>query len=150
MVIVCAVALFEDGQPRRIRMKHISEGASKTLHSFIGRAVEPGAHIITDGWLGYENPTANTHEAKIVSGKTAHEILPWVHRVCCNLKRWAKGVYHGQRKRQLQRYRDAFVFRWNRRRHLRRAFDTLLGIGIGLKPATYRDLVNQGPDGRCS
>jgi len=92
MFIVGAVELSADGQPRRIRMKHIPDGASKTLHAFIGQAVEPGAHIITDGWLGYENLPANTHEAKVVTGSKAHEILHWVHRVFSNLKRWAKGV----------------------------------------------------------
>jgi hypothetical protein len=122
-------------------MKHIPDGAAKTLHGFIGQVVEPGAHIITDGWLGYVNPPANTHEAKVVSGKKAHEILHWVHRVFSNLKTWAKGVFHGLRKRHLQRYLDEFVFRWNRRRHLRSAFDTLLGIGVGLGPATYRDFI---------
>jgi hypothetical protein len=44
-------------------------------------------------------------------------------------------------KRHLQRYLDEFVFRWNRRRHMRSAFDTLLGIDVGLGPATYRDFV---------
>jgi hypothetical protein len=94
-------------------MKHIPDGASKTLHGFIGQAVELGAHIITDGWLGYENPPANTHEAKVVSGRQAHDILHWVHRVFSNLKTWAKGVFHGLRKCHLQRYLDEFVFRWN-------------------------------------
>ncbi|AGI67631.1 putative IS1595 family protein [Octadecabacter antarcticus 307] len=143
MFVVCAVELSSDGHPRRIRMKHIPNGASKTLHGFIDQAVEPGAHIITDGWLGYENPPANTHEAKVVSGKKAHDILHWVHRVFSNLKTWAKGVFHGLRKCHLQRYLDEFVFRWNRRRHMRSAFDTLLGIGVGLGPATYRDFVEQ-------
>ena len=61
------------------------------------------------------------------------------------MKRWAKGVFHGLRKPHLQRYLDEFVFRWNRRRHMRGAFDTLLGIGVDLAPATYRDFV----DGVC-
>ena len=63
------------------------------------------------------------------------------HRVFSNLKTWAKGVFHGLRKRHLQRYLDEFVFRCYRRRHMRRAFDTLLGIGVGLGPATYRDFI---------
>jgi hypothetical protein len=92
MFVVCAVELSSDGHPRRIRMKNIPDGASKTLHGFIGRAVEPGAHIITDGWLGYETPPANTHEAKVVSGKKARDILHWLHRVFSNLKTWAKGA----------------------------------------------------------
>jgi hypothetical protein len=50
-------------------------------------------------------------------------------------------VFHGFRQKHIQRYLDEFVFRWNRRRHLRTAFDRLLGIGVGLAPATYRDIV---------
>lgn len=141
--IVGAVELSEDGQPRRIRLAHIPDGSSKTLHGFIGKVVTPGARVITDGWLGYENPPANPHEVRVVEGQKAHDVLKWVHRVFSNLKRWAKGVFHGLRKAHVQRYLDEFVFRWNRRRHTRISFDRLLGLGIGLGPASYRDFVDQ-------
>ena len=55
-----------------------------------------------------------------------------------NLKRLALGVYHGFRRKHIQAYLDEFVFRWNRRRHYRSAFDTLMGIGLGTKPVPYR------------
>jgi hypothetical protein len=55
----------------------------------------------------------------------------------------AQGVFHGLRTAHVQRYLDEFVFRWNRRRHTRIALDRLLGIGMGVAPATYRDFVDQ-------
>jgi hypothetical protein len=42
MFIVCAVEPSEDGHPLRNWMEHIPNVASKTLHGFIGRAVDPG------------------------------------------------------------------------------------------------------------
>lgn len=139
--VVGAVELSEDGYPRRIRLEQIFDKSSPTLHGFIGRVVEPGAHVITDGLISYEKLPNNTHEPRVVGDGKAHEILHWVHRVFSNLKRWAKGVFHGFRWKHIQRYLDEFVFRWNRRRHLRSAFDRLLGIGVEIMPATYREIV---------
>ena len=99
--------------------------------------------MITDGWSGYAGLPDHAHEPKVVGKMAAHVVLRWTHRVFANLKRWALGVYHGLRRAHLGRYLDEFVFRWNRRRHTRAAFDTLLGIGAHLTPATYRDFVDQ-------
>jgi hypothetical protein len=41
----------------------------------------------------------------------------------------------------LQAYLDEFVFRWNRRRHHRVAFDMLLGIGVRTAPMSCGALV---------
>jgi hypothetical protein len=35
------------------------------------------------------------------------------------------------------------VFRWNRRRHYRSAFDTLLGIGLRTSPMDYWTLIGK-------
>jgi hypothetical protein len=71
----------------------------------------------------------------------AHVLLPWIHRVFANFKRFALGTYHGVRRKHLRRYLDEFVYRWNRRRHMRTSFDTLLGLAAGLPHASYRDFV---------
>lgn len=73
---------------------------------------------------------------------TAYLVLPWVHRVFANLKRWALGVCHGLRRdKHLQTHLDEFVFRFNRRRTRHAAFRSLLGIGLTLKPLTYNMLI---------
>ena len=64
------------------------------------------------------------------------------HRVFLDFKRWTKGVYHGLHRKRVQRHVDESAFRWNRIRHRRASIDSLLGIGLALPPATYRDIVD--------
>lgn len=49
-------------------------------------------------------------------------------------------------KPHLERYLDEFVFRWNRRRHTRTAFDTLLRLVIRLPHASLRTSSTSAPD----
>ena len=83
------------------------------------------------------------HDPKVVGDAPAHTVLPWVHRVFANAKRWALGVYHGLRPAHLQAYLDEYVFRFNRRRNPAAAFDRLLGLSLTLEPATYQMLVGR-------
>ncbi len=71
----------------------------------------------------------------------AHVVLPWIHRMFSNLKRWALGVYHGLRREHLQAYLDEFVFRFNRRSSRQAGFRRLLGLGLSISPATYNMLI---------
>jgi hypothetical protein len=73
----------------------------------------------------------------------AHVLPPSIHRVFANLKRLALGVYHGFRRRHFQAYLDEFVFRRNRRRRYRSAFDMLLGIGVKTPPMSYQALTGE-------
>ncbi len=142
ILLAGAVELSEDGAPRRIRLEAVESHASEALRGFIAASVAPGARVITDGWLGYSGLPENPREERVVGGRRAHEVLAWVHRVFPNPRRWAMGVYHGLRRRHVQRYLDGSVFRWNRRRHRRTSPGSLPGIGLGLPPATYRDFID--------
>ncbi len=141
ILLAGAVELSECGKPRRIRLEAIGDYGSGALHGFVSEAVAPGARAVTDGWLGYSGLPDNPRGERVVGGRRAHEVLTWVHRVFPELKRWAMGVYHGLRRRHVQRYLDGSVFRWNRRRHRRTSPGSLPGIGLGLPPATYHDIV---------
>jgi hypothetical protein len=73
----------------------------------------------------------------------AHILLPWIHRVFGNAKRWAMGVYHGLRQPHLQRYLDEVVVRFNRRKTPKAAVASLLGIDVKHDHAPYQMFIQQ-------
>lgn len=143
MFVAGAVELSPDGQPRRIRLAPIADFSAATLRPFVAAVAAPGARVVTDGWSGYAGLADHAHDPKVVGTMAAHVVLRWTHRVFSNLKRWGLGTFHGLRRQHLKRHLDEFVFRWNRRRHTAAAFDTLLGLGARLAPATAGDFVEQ-------
>ena len=132
IAIAGAVELKDGKTPGRIRLMPIAGYDRKTLHAFVTSTTTKGSAIWTDGNTSYADVPDRTHDSRVIGKLAAHVFMPWIHRVFANLKRFGLGVYHGFRKRYLQAYLDEFVFRWNRRRHYRVSFDSLLGIGIGV------------------
>jgi hypothetical protein len=130
-------------RPGRVRLAVIDDYSAVALGAFVAAAVAAGCTVVSDGWSGYARLKEVKHDPRVVGDAPAHLILPWIHRVFANAKRWALGVYHGLREKHLQAYLDEFVFRFNRRRNPAAAFDRLLGLGLTLEPATYRMLVGR-------
>lgn len=143
MRLAGAVELSPAGEPRRIRLAAIADFSAPTLTAFVEGAAAPGAKVITDGRRGFADLPRHEHVSKTIGEMAAHVVMKAVHRVFANLKRWALGTFHGFRRAHLRCYLDEYVFRWNRRRHTRAAFDSLLGLATRLAPATYRDVVDQ-------
>ena len=98
----------------------------------------PGARV---------HPVKVKHDPRVVGDAPARAVLPWIHRVFANAKRWALGVYHGLREKHLQAYLDEFVFRFNRRRTPQAAFSRLLGLAVTTGPHPYDALVASGSKG---
>jgi transposase-like protein len=138
-----AIELSLDGHPRRIRLSPLDDFSASSIRGFVASAVEPDATLLSDGFSSYRSLKDYNHQPKVVGKMAAHIVLPWIHRVFANFKRWALGTYHGVRQKHLRRYLDEFVYRWNRRRHMRTSFDTLLGLTVRLSHASYRDFVEQ-------
>lgn len=143
LLIIGAAETDEDGRPHRLRLEPLQAKTAENVCGFVERNVERWTTVVSDGLPGYRQLKDHNHRPKVVGKMAAHILLPWIHRAFSNLKRWFMGTFHGIRKQHLRRYLDEFVFRWNRRRHTKTAFDTLLGLAIRMDHASQRDFVLQ-------
>jgi hypothetical protein len=146
-ILVACAAEVKERALCRIRLQKIEDCGKASLHRFIGKTIAPGARVKTDGWSGQAGLEGQAHEPPTIGSLPAHIVLPWVHRVFSNLKRWAPGVYHGLRKKHLQTYPDDFVFRFNRRKNRPAGFVTLLKNAMQIPGSTDKMLIEPEPTG---
>ena len=157
LLIAGAVEIRGKG-PGRTRLAVIEDYSAASLGGFVAGNVAEGSTVVSDGWSGYAGLKDVKHDPKVVGDAPAHLVLPWIHRVFANAKRWALGVYHGLREKHLQAGPwpragepdpglDEFVFRFNRRRTPQAAFSRLLGLAVTTGPHPYDALVASGSKG---
>ncbi|MBI4622421.1 MAG: IS1595 family transposase [Verrucomicrobia bacterium] len=140
----------------RLRLHVAPDRSAKSLETFVLESVQPGTHITTDDWSGYDHLAEKGYQVTQVAQRGDSDIaekhLPLIHLVFGNLKTWLNGVHHGVSPQHLQAYLNEFTFRFNRRFYPFNAFRSLLGIGVATVPTTYDALYNAGgrpkPPGR--
>jgi transposase-like protein len=142
LLVAGAVEIRGKG-PGRVRLAMIGDYSAATLNAFITCNVVGGSTVVSDGWSGYAKLKEVKHDPRVIGDAPAHSVLPWIHRVFANAKRWALGVYHGLRREHLQAYLDEFAFRFNRRHTPAAAFERLLGLAVDLEPASYQMLTSR-------
>jgi hypothetical protein len=142
LLIAGAVEIAGKG-PGRARLAVIRDYSGESLGGFVAAAVAAGGTVVSDGWSGHRHLKEVKHGPRVIGETPAHLVLPWVHRVSADAKRWAMGVYHGLRPGHLQAYPDEFAFRFDRRRRPAAAFERLLGLAVTLQPAPYRMLISR-------
>lgn len=132
----------------RLRLHVAPDRSAKSLEGFVLASVQPGAHITTDDWSGYDHLAKLGYRLTQVVQRGDPDItekhLPLIHLVFGNLKAWLNGVHHGVSPQHLQAYLNEFTFRFNRRFFPFNAFRSLLGIGAMTEPTTYDALYNAG------
>jgi transposase-like protein len=141
-------------QPRgygRCRMEILPDASAGSLRPFLTRHVEPGATVITDGWMGYHGIAGlgyahvrRSQRAARARGEDPGKLLPGVHRVASLAKRWLLGTHQGSvEDAHLQSYLNEFCFRFNRRRSRSRGlvFYRVLELAVGHDPVRYRHLI---------
>src|SRR3954463_7596345 len=146
LLVAGAVEIKGKG-PGRVRLAVIGDYSAVALGGFVAGNVADGGTVVSAGWSGYARLRDVKHDPKVVGDAPAHLVLPWVHRVFANAKRWASGVYHGLREEPLQASLDEFVFRFTRRRTPQAAFARLLGLAVTTGPHPYDALIASGSKG---
>lgn len=134
----------------RCRMAPLTDASGDSLHSFVSDHIEPGASVVTDGWMGYHGldklgyvHTRHSQRAARARGEDPHELLPAVHRVASLAKRWLLGTHQGSvADAHLSSYLNEFVFRFSRRHSRSRGmlFYRVLELAVVHDPVTYKDL----------
>jgi hypothetical protein len=142
-LLIAGAVEIKGKAPGRTRLAVIGDYSAESLGGFVRTTIAEGSTVVSDGWSGYAKLEDVKHEPTVIGDTPAHQVLPWVHRVFANAKRWGLGVYHGLRRQHLQAYLDEFVFRFNRRRTPAAAFERLLGLAVALQPVPYRMLIGR-------
>ena len=152
-VVAVAVERRAEGEPGRppipgfAALAVVPNAASSSLDGFLKARIEPGSHILTDGWNGYWHVADNgfTHTAIPLSkqDQPAHKLFPWVHITLSNLKRFLLGTHHGVESKHLSRYVAEFNYRLNRRTMEQDLMTRLLRACIATSTITYNQLTAQ-------
>jgi transposase-like protein len=149
-IVVIAVEVHEPKGFGRVRMRQVPDLSAESLTAFVEWAVEPGSHVLTDGWKGYNEleKRGYAHKRTVLSASEdpAHVALPGVHRVVALLKRWLLGTHQGAvSKKHLDYYLDEYTFRFNRRSARARGllFYRLVQQVVRTPPVSYARLVGR-------
>jgi transposase-like protein len=137
----------------RARMAVIPDFRGETLVAFLRQNVVPGSLVYTDAlnsFAGLEKAgfrhVSRSQPMRAELHRGAKSAVPLADRAIGNLKQWLLGTHHGVGRHQLQAYLDEFVFRHNRRKLPRAAFQTLLGLGMGHRSMTYKEIQRRRND----
>jgi len=151
--ILTAIAV-EVRKPRgfgRCRMAPVIDASGASLEAFVTASVEPGATVVTDGWMGYHGLSKlgyhherHSQRAARAAGDDPNRLLPGPHRVASLTKRWLLGTHQGSvDNAHMIHYLNEFAFRFNRRKSRSRGmlFYRVMELAIHHDPVRYQDLV---------
>ena len=127
-------------------MQVIDDVSGLSLGEAADSYVAPGSVIATtDGFPSYlpVGKLGFDHQPLVTQGvENAADLLPWVHIIISNFKRWILDVFHGVSAKHLQSYLDEFCYRFNRRKQRTDLFRRVLNRCVRFtKPVTYAELI---------
>lgn len=100
------------------------------INQTLSKAVKEGSSVRSDGLPSYANVdnVGFVHDSHVIG--TDHnkraKVLPWVHVLASNSKRFILLTHHGIKPKYLDRYLAEFTYRYNRRYWQDQLFERLL------------------------
>ena len=150
-IVVAAVEKKEHNKIGRIRLQVVPDCSGDTLEHFVSTNIDPGSHMVTDGWKGYDgiDPEVYEHQQVVASRSDDKDsVLPGVHLVASLVKRLILGTFQGRfAPKHLQSYMDEYVFRFNRRtsRNVGKKFMRIAQQVVASSQMTVQNIVGGVP-----
>lgn len=141
--VMVAVSTNEKGRPQFAKMQVVPVVDSQQAEHVAQATIQEGQTVKTDGFPIY--PTLQqvgyVHQPQRQgTPERAGVILPWVHTLVANAKRFMQGTHHREAPKHLQRFLDEFCYRLNRRWHSAQLFDRLITACVGTGTITLSEL----------
>jgi transposase-like protein len=125
------------GKPGYAKMKVLPSVKAKDIGDAL-QVIAKGSTLKTDGLNSYkELPEKGfVHDRTVLKSKSRGiKVLPWVHMLASNSKRFLLGTHHSVSKKYLGRYLSEFSYRFNRRHWHGQIFERLLYACLTAAPA---------------
>jgi len=132
--VLQAVSKDEEGKPKFLKMRVVSNLKGPTIGKFAARAIAEGSTIETDALRSYHKPLSEKFNRNWDVFDADHEMLAWLHTIVSNAKAFIQGTFHGIDEKYLQCYLDEFSYRFNRRFMQPSLFDHLLSAVTDSSP----------------
>lgn len=144
--VLVAVEVRSNGKPGRAALLPVRNFRKPTVTRFVQRCFQPGCTVKTDAMGGFSHLTRLGHHHQCTPiGKDkakASKLLPTVHMLISNLKRFVLGRHHAIGGKHAERYVGEFNYRFNQRREESHLFATLFQTCAQTQVITYPELVS--------
>ena len=134
----------EHGGCSLAHMQVIGDVGGISLGEAASNYIMPESILATDGFPAYPpvGKLGFDHQPLVTQGaENAADLLPWVHIIISNFKRWILDAFHGVSSKHLQSYLDEYCYRFNRRAQRLDLFRRVLNRCVRFtEPVTYAQL----------
>lgn len=134
-----------EGKPGFAAMQVLKDVGQESINKAIKEVISEGSCLQSDGSSSYNRvgDYGYSRKATAIWGdpEESDRVLPWVHVLASNSKRFLLSTHHGIAKKYLTRYLGEFIYRYNRRQWADQLFERLLCACLLAEPNPREKLI---------